>query len=210
MNREEVYTRLAPFLKRYALPVSLGFLGVILFGYGLISFIFRNSETQDFVFTSAEESIASASTSAKKIKQVMVDVSGEVLQPGVYNLDEGSRIKDAIDAAGGFSNEADQEFIAQRLNLAAKVVDGSKIYIPLKGEEPRAESIGLATESQSSGLININDANLSELDSLSGVGAVTAQKIIDNRPYQAVEELMSKKVVSKSVYEKIKDKISLY
>ncbi|MDZ4209575.1 MAG: ComEA family DNA-binding protein [Candidatus Curtissbacteria bacterium] len=118
-----------------------------------------------------------------------------------------TRVDDAIKAAGGLSPDAD----STRINLAAKVSDGQKLYIQRVGEsvsQSVSGSVGqVAGESVSQ--ININTASESELDKLPGIGPVTAQKIIASRPYSSPEELLSKKVVSSSVYEKIKDLISL-
>ena len=112
--------------------------------------------------------------------------------------------------AGGFNETANQEYISKYLNMAQKLSDGSKVYVPATGEEmPAGGGTGvIAATSQSK--ININTASESELDSLSGVGPVTASKIISARPYQQVEDLLSKKIVSKSVFEKIKDQLVLY
>jgi len=138
---------------------------------------------------------------------IFVDVSGAVLKPGVYKLAYGSRVADAINTAGGFSSSADSNFISKSLNLAQKLSDGAKIYIPQKGESGQA--LGTAQSSLDSGLVNINSASLDQLDALPGIGPATAQKIISGRPYSRVEELLEKKIVGASTFEKIKDKISV-
>ena len=140
--------------------------------------------------------------------EIFVDVAGAVVKPGVYKLAAGSRIADAINTAGGFSPGADSQFISKGINLAQKLSDGVKIYVPQKGES--GSVVGTAQSSSSSGLININSATSNQLDTLPGIGPVTAQKIISGRPYSRIEELLEKKIVGASTFEKIKDKISIF
>jgi competence protein ComEA len=93
------------------------------------------------------------------------------------------------------------------MNLASKLSEGQKIYIPKLGEakDTKTQVLGEADEV---GLININTASEAQLDTLSGVGPVTAQKIIKARPYTNINQLIDKKVVSQSVFTKIKDSIT--
>src|SRR3989344_3599763 len=113
--------------------------------------------------------------------------------------------------AGGFSDKANTEWIAKNLNLAAKLTDAAKIYIPFAGEELATsgsmDSTSTTGTTGNTGLININSANQAQLESLPGVGPVTAAKIISGRPYGSVDELLGKKIVGASVFEKIKEKI---
>ncbi len=138
-------------------------------------------------------------------RKIAVDVSGGVINPGLYQFSEGSRVQDGLAAAGGLSESADREWVEKNLNLALKLKDSQKIYIPKQGEESYADQ-GITQE----GLININTASSGDLDVLPGIGPVTAQKVIDNRPYGSIDELLIKKAVSKATFEKIKDKISAY
>lgn len=110
-------------------------------------------------------------------------------------------------AAGGLSARADREWVAKNLNLAMKLTDGAKVYVPAFGENAGAPG---SSEALVSGTININTGSASELDGLPGVGPVTAQKIIDNRPYSSVQDLLSKKAVNQKVFDNIKDKISVF
>lgn len=184
---------------RYKLSLGLSLVGIVLIIGGL--FLGSKPQPKDYPKESLVESQ----------KSITVDVSGAVNKPGVYKLKDGSRIEDAVSIAGGFSNEAQSEYIAKVLNLAAKLVDGSKIYVPKTGESASAPAVaGTTSTANTSGQININSASASELDSLPGVGVVTVQKIISGRPYQAIDELLSKKVVSKSVFDKIKDQLIVY
>ncbi|OGE30344.1 hypothetical protein A2631_01040 [Candidatus Daviesbacteria bacterium RIFCSPHIGHO2_01_FULL_44_29] len=149
------------------------------------------------------------------VSEFKVDVSGAVANPGVYSLPNDSRVEDAIKAAGGFSLDANGEFVAKSLNLSAKLIDGSKIYIPKKGETGGVLSatVGLSNQSSANSvnsLVGINSGTESELDSLPGVGPVTAKKIVSSRPYTSLDELVSKKVVSASVFAKIQGQIDLH
>lgn len=132
-----------------------------------------------------------------------VDVEGAVARPGVYTLPQGSRVEDAITAAGGLGSSADEVLYAKTINRAAKIVDGAKLYIPAKGDNSPGTQGAVST------LVNVNAANQSELESLPGVGPVTAQKIIDNRPYQTLDDLVTKKAIGASLYDKLKNSLSL-
>lgn len=197
---KEKLSTLSPNLRSNIFPLFLAVIGVILLSFGLISSLTAKSDDQeDITFEQGNEE--------KQEVKIVVDIQGAVVSPGVYTLEANARIKDALIAASGLSSDADREWIARNLNQAAKVQDGAKIYIPAKGEQVQAASTGVVS---TSGLININTASSSELDKLPGIGPVTAQKIIDNRQYTAIEDLRSKNVVGQSVFEKIKDKISIY
>jgi len=139
-------------------------------------------------------------------ESLVVEVTGEVESAGVFSLPGGSRIHDAISKAGGFSKQANLDWISKNLNQAAKLVDGQKIYIPKKGEGSDTNTSG----SQSSDLINLNQADLARLDSLPGVGPKTAEKIISGRPYSSVEDLLGRGVVGAKLYEQIKNMVSVY
>jgi competence protein ComEA len=153
--------------------------------------------------------------------EIVVDVSGAVISPGVYRLPTGGRVGEALTAAGGLSAGADRDWVAKNINLAGKLVDGTKIYVPNRQESGSGKAGLPAAEAGSAGKINtasnlvsssinINTATSAELDTLPGIGPATATKIISNRPYQSVSELVEKKVVSQRVYDQIKDKVSVY
>lgn len=208
MDNEELINRYLPLVKRHWLPLIFGFVGLILLGYGLIGLGGSSSDSNDVIFEKAD-SRENSSPSAN----LVVDVEGAVVSPGVYNLPNGSRVKDALIASGGISAQADRLWVAKNLNLALKIIDGAKIYIPFEGEKQGSAALsgsGGNSKLEGAGSVNINSASEKELDTLPGVGPVTAQKIINNRPYQTFEELVLKKAVSSSVFEKIKDKITLY
>lgn len=151
--------------------------------------------------------------------QIIVEVSGSVKNPGVYSFESSERIEDALNKAGGLSEDADNEWISKYLNRASPLKDGQKIYIPSSSEQSTDTSannqggyLGVSDDtSQTLGkTININTASQKELESLWGIGPVTAQNIIEQRPYSTVEELLTKKILKQNVYDKNKDLLSVY
>lgn len=144
---------------------------------------------------------------------LIVDVSGAVLNPGVYELKEGARVDDAIQAAGGLSEDAD----TSALNRASLLSDGMKITVPHQGEVAQDSSSAAGSAQVSSGaptaksLININTASSEELQSLSGVGPSTAEAIIADREenglFASVEDLMRVSGIGEKKFAKIKDSI---
>ncbi|MEK7186068.1 MAG: ComEA family DNA-binding protein [Patescibacteria group bacterium] len=205
MEASQLAEKLSPIIRKYWVPIVFAVLGLILLGYGLIG-LFASESSSDVVLEKASEDKTESS-----VGKIIIDIEGAVISPGVYDLPVNSRIKDIIVRAGGLSQDADRVWFAKNINLAAKLTDGSKLYIPFKGDSPSpvlGTSSSLGTGSVSD-LININTASESQLDSLPGVGPATASKIINNRPYQSLEELVSKKALGSKVFENIKDKISI-
>jgi len=139
-----------------------------------------------------------------------------VKNPSVYEATEGARIADLILLSGGYSSNADLSWISRNLNLAEKLVDQMKVYIPSKGElvstQPPTTPIKSAEDktetNTNSSLINVNKATLAELDSLPGIGPAYGQRIIDNRPYKNFDELVANSQVGKGVLDKIKQQIT--
>ncbi len=207
MESSSIQEKALNFLKRNILLSALFFGGLIFLSIGLIQF--SGKQSNEIQFSNGVD-VAGASTSATISvgQKIMVDVSGQVVNPGVYKLDSNARIQDALAAAGGLSADADRDFVSKAVNLAGKLNDGAKIYIPKVGESASLSSVGNSI-STTGGLISINSAQESQLESLPGVGPTTAGKIINGRPYSSLDELLNKKVVSKSTYGKIKDLISL-
>ena len=189
----------AKFLQTYKIPILLGVSSIALIILSVILLV-KSTQTASPIVFSEEASVAGILSSS-----IHIDIEGAVINPGVYTLPAGSRVEDAIVAAGGLTGEADEERIALTLNRAAKLVDGAKLYVPKTGEEIQT-SHNLESLSP---LININLASQSELEALPGVGPVTAQKIISGRPYQILDELVSKKAVGQSLFEKIKPQLAL-
>jgi competence protein ComEA len=134
--------------------------------------------------------------------KVTIDIEGEVIKPGVYELDRGSRISEILVMAGGLSAEADREWVEKNINQAQILNDGQKIFIP---------NVGAIHESPVQ--IGINNASIEELDKLSGVGPSLAQKIIDYRTknggFKNIEEIKLVPGVGDKMFLKIKDQIGL-
>ena len=142
---------------------------------------------------------------------IVVHVAGEVKNPGVYTLPSGARMIDAVTAAGGATARADLEVI----NLATPLIDSSQIYVPAKGvaahpvfARPQPGINGIASSSigaSESGLVNINRASVTELDSLPGVGPSTAQAIVEYRvahgPFGSPEDLLNVKGIGPAKFE---------
>ncbi len=138
-----------------------------------------------------------------------VYVSGAVVHPDVYELPAGGIVKDAIEAAGGATGEADLD----RINLALSVVDGQHIYVPRLGEEsppvsPPSEP-SRASGVITGGKININTASQSEIETLPGIGPSKAQGIIENRPYSSIEEIKKVPGIGEATFQKLKDLITV-
>ena len=181
---------------------------MIFFAYGLIGLFLVNKTASDDIVFEAN----SATNSSTEAKTIFIDIEGAVVKPGLYKLPQGSRIQDSLISAGGLAASADRKYIAKNLNLATKLTDGAKIYIPFLGEVLRLDS-GLNSSSQGEivgDLVNINTSSQSQLEALPGIGPVTAQKIITGRPYSSVDELLSKKIVGNKVFIQIKDKVTVY
>lgn len=185
----------APALRTYKIPILLG--GVSIFAI-ILSVVLLVQSTQ-----TAATPIQFSSDTASSSADIKVDVEGAVARPGLYALPAGARVEDAISAAGGLAQDADTETLAKTINRAMKLADGGKIFIP------SVLSSTLRSPNSPSSLISVNFGTEAELDTLPGVGPVTAQKIIANRPYQTLDELVAKKAVGTALFEKIKDQLSL-
>lgn len=218
-NFHGYFTGLLSSLKTHFIAISIACIGLMLISYGLISSFMPKTPEKDILFETAGQ----MDNDVKKIDtekgKIAIDVSGGVVNPGVYRLLENARVEEAIVAAGGFADDADLDWTQHSLNLAAKVSDGMKIYIPRQGESAEqttelsgsfvSSGQGVVAGASTNGLVSVNTASGSELETLPGVGPVTATKIMDHRPYGSIDELLSKKAVGNGVFEKIKDLISL-
>lgn len=166
---------------------------------------FLSSKDSDFEIEKSEKE--------EENKEVMVHISGAVNNPGIVKLDSSKRIVDALELAGGARDDADLD----RINLAAKVHDEEKIYIP-KIVEENIDTIsplisGTSESGNSSGKININTADLSELQKIPGVGEKTAQKILDyrsNSSFSSIEDIKNVPGIGDKKFEAMKDYISTY
>lgn len=149
--------------------------------------------------------------------ELIVDVQGAVMERGLHRLPPGSRVGDAIAAAGGYSSQVDIRAAAERLNLAERLIDGAKVNVPARGQEAAAAvptggapdgGVSAATEPPAGGgLIEINTASQVQLETLPGIGPVTALEIITAReqtPFTSVDELLGRGVVGPATFEKIR------
>ncbi|MEA2621453.1 MAG: competence protein ComEA [Chloroflexota bacterium] len=142
---------------------------------------------------------------------LLVDVEGAVRQPGLHHVAAGSRIGDAITAAGGYAEGADLAAAAEVLNLAEPLADGAKVRVPRVGETSAAVGVaatpGAAKEPETTDMIDLNHADQAGLESLPGIGPVTAGKIMaarESAPFASVDDLLGRDVVTASVMDKIR------
>jgi competence protein ComEA len=153
---------------------------------------------------------------------VVVEIVGAVDHPGVFRLPAGSRVGDLVAAAGGFGARVDTERAARDLNLASALHDGDQIRVPSR-DDPAASAgsnagsggsgaSGGGVGSGMSGPVSLNKATAEELDTLPGIGPVTAAKIIASReetPFTAVDDLRTRKLVGEKTFGQIKDLVTV-
>lgn len=190
-------------LERYRGYVLITLINVIMLGG--VTFFLRRPPSSD-VLTIAPTATPLPTPTPRPLQ---VYVSGAVTHPEVYELPTESIIKDAIEAAGGATSEADLD----RINLALSVANGQHIYVPRQGEEslpisPPTEPSG-TTGGTAGGKININTASQSEIETLPGIGPSKAQGIIENRPYDSIEEIQKVPGIGEVIFQKIRDLITV-
>ena len=165
----------------------------------------------------AVQDVVDGASGEEKHGRLLVHVDGAVAKPGVYELTgESPRVNDAVASAGGLAEGAD----TTSMNLAAPVSDGEKVHVPSAGEgapeqasdAPGGEgSGGIGANPRTSGLVNINTANESELQALNGVGEATASAIVRDRasngPFTSPEDLMRVSGIGEKKFEKLKGQI---
>lgn len=191
----------------------------------LAAFLFRTGSEDELDLTEDPEAVLTADAKTNEAERpeeseqvVVVDVSGAVASPAVVYLDSGARVDDAIKAAGGLTEDAD----VSTINRAAVLTDGQKIYIPAVGEEsPAAPAQDLSGahsgQSVDSGtgdsLININTATADQLETLDGVGPVTADKIIEYRTlygaFETIEDIKKVSGIGDKTFDGFKDQITV-
>ncbi len=150
-----------------------------------------------------------ASATATASGTLVVDVEGAVARPGIIELPAGSRVADALRAAGGYTDATDLAAAATSLNLAAPLADGAQILVPVKGAAPAGGGTASGGDGGGSGgLVNLNTATPEELDALPGIGPVTVQKIVaarTERPFASLEEAVERDALDNGQLEKIRD-----
>lgn len=184
-------------IKEYKIIVICTGLGLLVGGF----FLLKPAPHTPVKETNLQAEVAAVSkdsSTEKEVKEepveqdlITVDVKGAVKSPGIYDLPVGSRVNDAVQKAGGLTEQAD----SKSLNLAQKVSDEALVYVPTKGEESASQQAGSGTASSTSKekKVNLNKASLEELKQVKGLGGKRAQDIIDHREsngkFKSVDEL---------------------
>ncbi len=143
-------------------------------------------------------------TTALSPAAVYVHLAGAVARPGLYRLDEGARLVDGVAAAGGFADDADRSAV----NLARLLTDGEQVHVPRLGETPAAGSAGAGD-----GRVNLNTAEVAELDTLPRIGPALAERIIawreDNGRFTSVEDLLAVPGIGEKMLAGLRDMVTL-
>ncbi|QQL01292.1 comEA family protein [Streptococcus oralis] len=207
-------------IKEYKIIVICACLGLALGGF----FLLKPTSQTSVKETNLQAEVAAVSkdsSSEKEIKKeekdesaeqdlITVDVKGAVKSPGIYDLPVGSRVHDAVQKAGGLTDEAD----SKSLNLAQKVSDEALVYVPTKGEEAASQQAASGTTPSTSKekKVNLNKASLEELKQVKGLGGKRAQDIIDHREangkFKSVDELKKVSGIGAKTIEKLKDYVT--
>ena len=208
-------------IKEYKIIVICACLGLALGGF----FLLKPTSQTSVKETNLQAEVAAVSkdsSSEKEIKKeekdesaeqdlITVDVKGAVKSPGIYDLPVGSRVHDAVQKAGGLTDEAD----SKSLNLAQKVSDEALVYVPTKGEEVASQQAASGTTPSTSKekKVNLNKASLEELKQVKGLGGKRAQDIIDHREangkFKSVDELKKVSGIGAKTIEKLKDYVTV-
>ncbi len=186
-------------------------LGLMILGSLWMLFGFQNQAGDVQFYTSDEIS--------KPPSRLIVDVRGAVKKPGVYELDSDSRLEQALTKAGGYSGQADLDWVDKNLNHARKLTDGEKIYIPARDNPPENFQFSNSNSQtnqetiKSERYINLNTASQAELETLPGIGPSFAQRIIDyrdeNNGFKSIEEIQAVSGIGEKTFQKIKEQISI-
>ncbi len=134
---------------------------------------------------------------------VVVYVSGAVQSPGVYTLPPGSRVADAVNAAGGFAEGA----ATAAINLALPLEDGAQVHIPAQGEAPRPAVT--PTPAGASFPVDVNTASQEMLEAIPGIGPTMARRIIEGRPYGTVDDLLRVRGIGPATLEKLRPYVTV-
>ena len=207
-------------IKEYKIIVICAALGLALGGFFLIK---PTSQTpvKETNLQAEVAAVSKDSSSEKEVKKeekeespeqdlITVDVKGAVKSPGIYDLPVGSRVNDAVQKAGGLTEQAD----SKSLNLAQKVSDEALVYVPSKGEESSQQTgSGTPPSTSKEKKVNLNKASLEELKQVKGLGGKRAQDIIDHREangkFKSVDELKKVSGIGAKTIEKLKDYVTV-
>ena len=185
----------------------IGGILLILVGVGgLFSKKEESVEETEVVVTTVLAEKTEVSTTQETV--IFVDIKGAVKNPGVYQMKVGDRVKDALEAAGGLTEEAD----SQKVNLAKRLEDQMVIVVPKVGEEAEEIPAGeTRNEATKEGKVNINTATVEELKTLKGVGEKKAEAIIEyrkkNGSFKTKEDLMKVRGIGKKLFESFEERI---
>lgn len=193
-------------LERYRVSITAVLIALILVG----GFVFYLKRPEAAPIAVADNALATATATSNGI--IKVYVSGAVASPGVYTLEGGDRVEDAIKAAGGPSSNAD----LSRVNLAKRITDEQQVNVPVIGSTPAPAGTALSgavdTAKEPSGPVNINTANEQELQTLPGIGQVFSQRIIQyreaNGPFKSIEDIKKVEGIGDGRFQQIKDLIT--
>lgn len=205
-------------IKEYKIIVICASLGLVLGGFFLLNPA-RQTPANESDLQTEVAAISKDSTDEKEDKNqkeevveqdlITVDVKGAVKSPGIYDLPVGSRVNDAVQKAGGLTDNAD----SKSLNLAQKISDEALVYVPTKEEVANQESYSNATGNKESKKVNLNKASLEELKQVKGLGAKRAQDIIDHREsngnFKSVDELKKVSGIGAKTIEKLKEYVTV-
>lgn len=185
----------------------------LIIGMGLFWMSRQGEEVEEVTASLSETTILPQEVEDKTTVStvIYVDVKGEVHHPGVYQMKAENRVKDLIEAAGGFTPLADD----QKLNLAQLLEDQMVIVVPKKGEEVNSELAQAPTSQKKEvgkeGKVNINTATVEELKTLKGIGEKKAEAIIEyrkkNGSFKNKEELMKVRGIGKKLYESFQERV---
>ena len=174
--------------------------------FGVLYFTSGNNGGVELTRASERAAVVTAATddTVEAVVEVTVHIAGAVNKPGVYRLDNGSRVQDALDMAGGPTDEAD----LNRINLAAFLKDAQQVLIPAEGAPLET---GYASGAAADGRVNINTAGLRELTALPGIGDVIAGNIVayreKNGPFAQVADIKNVPRIGDRTFENIRELI---
>ena len=197
------------------LPAVAGLVGALLIGGVAIAVAVGGSGSATVIGPETSSVAASESVGGVGVggAEIVVDVAGAVVKPGLYRLGTGARVGDAIDAAGGFSPRVDVDRVGRELNLAATLRDGDQVRVPSRDDPAAKPGSGRGGggsgdgSGPGGGVVDLNSATQTELEALPGIGPVTAQKIIAARtesPFRSVDELRERGLVGEKTFEDLR------
>lgn len=206
-------------------PSSLVLAGVGVVALSALAFLLAfGSGSQGSVLVEGAVTVGGASTApgvggaASSEPDLIVEIVGAIVRPGVFSVPAGARIGDLVEAAGGYSARVDAARASRELNLAARLQDGDQVRVPSRDDEEAAEPAGAGAKepagggSVAGGLLDLNRATAAELEALPGIGPVTANKILSAReeaPFTSADDLRSRKLVGEKTFEKLKDLVTV-